>query len=275
MNTYDAAIIIPARYGSTRFPGKPLAQLAGKAMLEHVFLNGCETKKELEDRARIFIGVATDDDRISTFCREREIPVCMTPSELACGTDRVQAALSEFRLSTEVIVGLQGDTPLLPATVITMVLEKMINNPSCQVGTPIVPLRWEDLDHLREVKKDSPFSGTTCVPHSETGQALWFSKNIIPAIRGEEKLREQSEFSPAYRHLGLYAYRKDALQRFTELPESHFEKIEGLEQLRMLENGISIQTVIVPHDSLPPLAGIDTEHDLARAEAYLLEKATS
>ena len=112
----------------------------------------------------------------------------------------------------------------------------------------------------------------TATFNEETGQAYWFSKNIIPLIRGEETLRTTTALSPVLRHLGLYAFHIEALRKFVSLPESHYEKTEGLEQLRLLENGISIHAELVASEALPPLPGIDTPEDLARAELYLKEK---
>ena len=116
----------------------------------------------------------------------------------------------------------------------------------------------------------NPFSGTTCICGTD-GRALWFSKNIIPAIRKEEKLRVTAGLSPVLRHIGLYAYALPALRKFASLPESTYEVMEGLEQLRMLENGMSIRVVEVPEPAIS-ISGVDTEADLALAERMLKEK---
>jgi 3-deoxy-manno-octulosonate cytidylyltransferase (CMP-KDO synthetase) len=134
------------------------------------------------------------------------------------------------------------------------------------IATPAVQLSWKALDALREAKKTTPFSGTTIIEVG--GRAVWFSKNILPAIRKEAALRETQPLSPVLRHIGLYGFRRAALERFTQLPQSHYEGLEGLEQLRALENGMSTAIVKVgpPRISSP---GIDTKDDLKRAEALI------
>ena len=138
-----------------------------------------------------------------------------------------------------------------------------------QVATPVIALDWPALDALRDHKTRSPFSGTTCV-RAPDGRALWFSKAIIPAIRGEEGLRETLARSPVWRHVGLYGYTLDALRRFEDCPPTALENLEGLEQLRLLELGIPVMTVPVD----PPRfdsSGIDTEADISRVEALIAQ----
>ncbi len=147
----------------------------------------------------------------------------------------------------------------------------MLANPNVDVATPIVNLSWDELDVLRERKQSLPFSGTT-VTIDNQGQALWFSKQIIPAIRKEPQLRQASQDSPVYRHIGLYGYRTPILEKFVQLPEGRYEALEGLEQLRLLENGINIQTVLVNYNDLPGMAGVDTPEDAKKTEQLLLEK---
>ena len=146
-------------------------------------------------------------------------------------------------------------------------IEAFQKNSSIEVVTPVINLRWEELDNLREQKKITPFSGTTAIVNTH-GQALWFSKNILPAIRKEEKYRGD-EFSPVHQHLGLYGYRADILEKFVTLPEGHYEKFEGLEQLRLIENGITIQTIKLDVPLGLAQAGIDSPEDVARAEKIL------
>ncbi|NBW41949.1 3-deoxy-manno-octulosonate cytidylyltransferase [bacterium] len=266
-----AAIIIPARYGSTRFPGKPLALLDGKPMLAWVVSHATEAARLVSKELETFVGVATDDERIEMACEELNIPVARTSSELRTGTDRTYASLQVFGIQPEIILSLQGDSPLTPPELIAQLLSSMLDVPTREVATPVVQLSWEALDNLRAAKQDSPFSGTTCIRDTD-GRALWFSKNIIPLIRAEDALRKKSLLSPIFRHLGLYAFRAKTLKAFVSLPESHYERLEGLEQLRLLENGIPIHSELVASDSLPPLPGIDTPQDLERAELYLRGK---
>ncbi|GLQ23921.1 3-deoxy-manno-octulosonate cytidylyltransferase [Algimonas ampicilliniresistens] len=251
-------IVIPARYASTRFPGKPLAEIGGIAMLERTAM--------VAHKVGDFV-VATDDDRIEDFCRERDLPVVMTDPDLLSGSDRAKVAADLFDPSADLIVNLQGDAPFTPPAYVQACLDALTADPSADISTPVVALSWDALDELRDAKKATPFSGT-CAIVGDDGRARWFSKNIIPAIRKESSMREENETSPVLQHVGLYAYRRAALARYVTLPPSPYEQLEGLEQLRALENGLTIACARV--DSHPmSQAGIDTPEDLARAEARL------
>jgi 3-deoxy-manno-octulosonate cytidylyltransferase (CMP-KDO synthetase) len=265
------AIIIPARYGSTRFPGKPLTLIAGQTMLSRVVQlaqQSCAARTDTD------IMVATEDARIATHCNELGITCIMTDDDCHTGSDRVLQAAQRSDNQYDVLVSLQGDAPFTPPSAIEALLSAFDTNPLYEVVTPIVQLRWPELDALRQAKQITPFSGTTCVVDSN-GQALWFSKNIIPAIRKEEALRKTSAFSPVHQHMGLYAYRTDILERFVSLPYGTYEELEGLEQLRLLENKISIQTVTISVALGMAQAGIDSPEDVARAEAMLEKVASS
>jgi 3-deoxy-manno-octulosonate cytidylyltransferase (CMP-KDO synthetase) len=148
------------------------------------------------------------------------------------------------------------------------VLSEFQNNPDLEVVTPVVRLGWDELDALREQKKETPFSGTTAILGKDN-EALWFSKNIIPSIRHEDELRKSKKRSPVYRHIGIYGFRADILKQFVKLPQSRYEVLEGLEQLRMLENNISIKATVVDYKNRPAMSGIDSPEDLTRAEELL------
>lgn len=259
MNT---AIIIPARYASTRFPGKPLAILGGKTVLERVVDIAKNVATITPD---VTYAVATDDDRIADFCSDKNIPVIMTADNLETGTDRVMAAVQTLPASPDFIINLQGDAPFTPADFVSDIITAYRANPTAHLVTPVVRLTWDKLDHLRESKKTTPFSGTTAILDKDN-RALWFSKNIIPAIRRENRTEK---FSPVYRHIGLYGYARPALEKYVALPPSPYEQLEGLEQLRFLENGMTIQAVIVDYKGRPAMTGIDSPEDLVRAEALL------
>lgn len=254
------AIIIPARYGSTRFPGKPLAKIGGKTMLERVV----EIGRKAAHGKDIALAVATEDERIADHCKKIGVECVMTSENCATGSDRVLEAANTLG-GFDVTIGLQGDAPFTPLEAIEKIIEAFEKNPALSVVTPIVKLRWDELDALREQKKTTPFSGTTCI-RADDGRAVWFSKNIIPAIRKEDR---SNAFSPVYQHLGLYGFRKDVLEQFVSWPQGHYEQLEGLEQLRLLENGVCIQTVIVSVDAGLAQAGIDSPEDLERAEKLL------
>ncbi|MCB9990610.1 MAG: 3-deoxy-manno-octulosonate cytidylyltransferase [Rhodospirillales bacterium] len=259
------AIIIPARYGSTRFPGKPLTRIAGQTMLQRVVEVGREAAAAHDN---ITLAVATEDQRIADHCAEIDVLCFMTSPDCPTGSDRVLEAAELAGGNFDFILSLQGDAPFTPADAIRKMLDAVTNDPSIEVITPVVRLRWTELDALRESKKITPFSGTTAII-DENGKALWFSKNIIPAIRKEDTLRTQNGFSPVHQHLGLYGYRSDILKRYVTLPQSPYEQLEGLEQLRLLENGIAIQTVTLEVADGLAQAGIDSPEDVARAEALL------
>lgn len=256
------AIIIPARYGSTRFPGKPLTMIGGQTMLSRVIGIG---KKVCEEMEHVTLAVATEDERILKHAKECGVHAVMTSDDCATGSDRVLEAIAKIGTGFDIAISLQGDAPFTPPEAIIKIIRAFENNPEHHVVTPVIPLRWDELDKLREQKKTTPFSGTTAVLHHD-GRALWFSKNILPAIRKENR---DEEFSPVHQHIGLYGYRTDILEKFVSLPQSHYEKLEGLEQLRFLENDIKIQTVKLNVPIGLAQAGIDSPEDVTRAEKIL------
>lgn len=264
LRSMKTAIIIPARYGSTRFPGKPLVKIGGETMLSRVVDIANAASATLKN---ITVAVATEDRRIEEHCKEIDVQCVMTSDDCKTGSDRVLQAAQILDGDFEFVIGLQGDAPFTPIEAPRKMIEAFVGNPDIEVVTPIVKLRWAELDALRESKKTTPFSGTTCVVDAH-GKALWFSKNILPAIRKEDVLRK-NEFSPVFQHIGLYGYRFDVLKKFVALPEGRYEALEGLEQLRLLENGISIQTVTIDVDAGLAQAGIDSPEDVARAEKIL------
>ena len=259
-------VVIPARYGSTRFPGKPLAKIAGKEMLLRVV----DIAKKGTKNADAQIVVATEDDRILNFCKEHGVECLMTSDLCKTGSDRVCEAVKTLGVHPELIINLQGDNPVCPPWFIEELIKAFESDKTVDLVTPCTELSWEALDKLRESKKTTPFSGTTCVM-DKNGYALWFSKNIIPAIRKENDLREKGKMSPVLRHIGLYGYKYDSLFKFKELEESSYEKLEGLEQLRFLENGMKIKIALVDYGQFEGMSGVDSPEDLKRAEA-LFEK---
>lgn len=209
--------------------------------------------------------VATDDLEIADHARAAGCEAVMTKSDIATGSGRALAAAQQQPVPPRFVVNLQGDSPFQPEGALRAVIAAL--EQGAQVATPVIGLDWAALDALRDHKTRSPFSGTTCARASD-GRALWFSKTIIPAIRGEEALRARHPVSPVWRHVGLYGYRLDALTRFEQAQPTSLEELEGLEQLRLIELGIPIITVSVD----PPLfdsSGIDTEADIIRVEALI------
>ncbi|HEY1096373.1 MAG TPA: 3-deoxy-manno-octulosonate cytidylyltransferase [Alphaproteobacteria bacterium] len=260
-----STIIIPARYGSTRLPGKPLAMIAGQTMLQRVVRLAQNAAKEHQD---VKIVVATDDERIVAHCKELSVEYVMTSVDCPTGTDRVQEAVAQLKDQPDFVLNMQGDAPLTPPDFISAMIASFAREPT-DVVTPVTRLTWDQLDRLRENKKTTPFSGTCAVFDEKTGKAFWFSKNIIPAIRKEDALRQKGDLSPIYRHIGLYGYSREMLARYVTLPEGHFENMEGLEQLRVIENGYTIRCVPVDYKGRASMSGVDSPEDIERTESLI------
>jgi len=253
-------IVIPARYASQRFPGKPLHPINGVSMLARTANAARRAGKATG--ARVLI--ATDDQRIVDHAKAIGVESVMTDPELPSGTDRCRAAAQIASPDADFIVNLQGDAPFTPPAHISALID---NAAKGDVVTPVIALSWDALDDLRERKKTTPFSGTTCI-RAPDGRALWFSKNILPAMRAEDKLRKAGGLSPVLQHVGLYGYSRNALSKIAALKPSRYEELEGLEQLRFLENGLTVFAVSVEASDMPQ-AGIDTPEDADRATKLL------
>jgi 3-deoxy-manno-octulosonate cytidylyltransferase (CMP-KDO synthetase) len=258
-------IVIPARYASTRFPGKPLALIKGQTMLARVVRLSWAAAEGMKN---VSVVVATDDDRIMAHCRELGVTAVMTSPKAPSGTDRVAEAVRQMQDKPDFILNMQGDAPLTPPHFLRAMIDAFLKAP-CDAITAVTQLNWEALDKLRLNKQSTPFSGTTVVFDDSTGNAFWFSKNILPVLREEKKLRQQSDQSPIFRHIGLYGYSLPVLEKYVALPEGKFEKLEGLEQLRFLENGYTIRCVPVDFKGCANMSGIDSPEDIARAEALI------
>lgn len=243
-------IVIPARFASSRLPGKPLLEIHGRAMILRVV-----------DQARKVQGfddlcVATDDQRIVDLCRAEGIDVVMTRSNHPSGTDRLsEVAQIKGWAADDIIVNVQGDEPLLPAALVIQVAKLLEEKPQCSMST-----LCESIHQLEEFQRDSIVK----VVMSKFNEALYFSRATIPYDREGVKRVEQKLHSHAYRHLGLYAYRVKLLQEYVTWDVGTLEQLENLEQLRVLENGHRI-AIDVAQVNLPP--GVDTQADLDRLNA--------
>ena len=242
---------------------KPLLPIAGVSLLHRTIALG-RRAIAAEPNARLV--VATDDTRIADHAAAIGCDVAMTASDIATGSGRALAAARQQATPPEIVVNLQGDSPFQPPAALGAMVAALRGG-TAGVATPVVRLSWVALDAFREHKRVAPFSGTTCLRAAD-GHALWFSKAILPAIRGEAALREAGEPSPVWRHVGLYAYRLAALEMFEAAPPTVLETLEGLEQLRLLELGLRIEAVPV-EPSRFDISGIDTAEDIARAEALI------
>lgn len=273
----NIAIIIPARYKSTRLPGKPLALIAGQTMIQRVWSiaqHVCGLYKA-HTNIRISACVTSEDERIIHYCEQQAITCLLTSPECRSGTERVAHASLKLDPAPDFIVNLQGDNALCPPWFIDALIQRYLiyrSQPDDQrqpaVFTPYVQLDWQALDRLREIKQSTPFSGT-CVVFNSEERAFWFSKNIIPAIRGEQKLRQTQTLSPVCRHIGLYGYDAAALQKIIALEETSYEALEGLEQLSFLEADIPIFMVETDYRGRQGMTGIDSAEDIERAEKII------
>ena len=245
MKDPKCAVIIPARYASTRFPGKPLALLAGKPMIRHVYEKAAASCAGL-------VAVATDDRRIADAVEAFGGKAVMTSPSHPSGTDRIAEALGKLGGEYDLVVNVQGDEPLIPTSVIDGLIDVMKSQPELPMATVAVPGSRETMTE-NNVK----------VVFGSDGRALYFSRSMIPFLR-----RGGTECG-VWLHWGIYAYRRSALERFVSLPPGKLENAEKLEQLRALENGIAIRVVTSNLQSV----GVDTPEDLAAAEERLRQSA--
>ncbi|MEG3089326.1 3-deoxy-manno-octulosonate cytidylyltransferase [Sphingomonas sp. PB4P5] len=255
-------IVIPARFGSTRLPGKPLVEIAGRTLLSRVVDIG---RRAVTLAGHAELVVATDDDRIADHAAALGCTVAMTAPTIQSGSGRAYAAAMARAIAPDIVVNLQGDAPFVAATAVAALLGALRES-AFDVATPVVQLGWPELDLLRSHKCESPASGTT-VTRAADGRAMWFSKGIIPQLRDETRT---TPLSPIYRHLGIYGYRIEALAQFESLPPSRYEQLEGLEQLRFLENHIPMLTVEVAAPR-HPMSGVDSATDVVLAERLIAQ----
>lgn len=241
--------------------------IAGRTMLARVV---AVARAAIAGDPATKILVATDDKRIAAHCAELQVSCAMTPENCLTGTDRVRAAVTQLTEPPDFVVNLQGDAPLTPPDFVRALINSFHATP-CDVVTPVVRLTWSALDQLRTAKQVTPHSGTTVVFDQATGRAHWFSKTIIPAIRQEQSLRQQGILSPVWRHIGLYGYSRAMLDRFGSMQECLYEKLEGLEQLRVLEHGAMMRCVPVDYRGRANMSGVDSPEDVQRAVALIAQ----
>ena len=238
--------IIPARYASTRFPGKPLAILGGKTVIQRVY----EQVTSLLDEAY----VATDDERIFTAVEAFGGKAAMTRSDHKSGTDRIEEAAEKIGTDADVIINVQGDEPFIQPSQIETLMH-LFDDADTQIGTIGKPF-----DTMEAVQNPN----SPKIVCDVRGYALYFSRSVIPYVRDKSQI-SSLKAQNFLKHLGLYAYRREVLAQITKLPQSPLEKAESLEQLRWLQNGYRIKVGLTDVETV----GIDTPEDLARAEAFL------
>lgn len=233
-------IVIPARYASTRYPGKPLVELTqADGSRRSLIRMSWDAAMQVTGVDGVY--VATDDARIADHARAFGAEVIMTSDTCENGTARCADALANGDLQADLIVNLQGDAPLTPAWFVEDLIAAMQADETAQVATPVLQCDALTYGHFIEDRKAGRVGGTTAV-FDRKGHALYFSKEVIPYI-DPGKLPETD--IPVYHHVGVYAYRPDALRAYTTWPEGALEAREGLEQLRFLENGLPVACVIV------------------------------
>ena len=238
--------IIPARYASTRFPGKPLARLGGKYIIERVYQQASSIVGEAY--------VATDDDRIFQAVESFGGKAVMTRNDHKSGTDRIEEAATKIGTDADVIINVQGDEPFIQRSQLETV-KALFDDEHTQIATLGKPFE------TMEAAENPNSPKIVC---DVNGYALYFSRSVIPFVRGKDRSEWLASF-PFVKHIGLYAYRRDVLRQITKLPQSPLEVAESLEQLRWLQNGYRIKVGLTDVETV----GIDTPEDLQRAEAFL------
>lgn len=247
MNTFVA--IIPARYASTRFPGKPLAMLGGKPVIEHVY--------QRAHQALDNVIVATDDSRILDAVIAFGGHAVMTSEDLRSGTDRVCQAYDNAGLNADVVINIQGDEPFVSPDQLRALMA-CFDNPDTDIATLARPFPTDgDINELADPNLVKLVFGND-------GRALYFSRSVIPYVRNTAK-EQWPAATQFYTHVGIYAYRAEVLHKISALSPSTLESAESLEQLRWLQNGFNIRVAITDSKSI----GIDTPADLAAAQKYL------
>ncbi|MBQ3555786.1 MAG: 3-deoxy-manno-octulosonate cytidylyltransferase [Bacteroidales bacterium] len=241
--------IFPARYASTRFPGKPLADMNGKPMIQRVY----EQVKKCVDK----VFVATDDERIYDAVTSFGGNVVMTSANHKSGTDRCAEAYNSIGGGEDVIINIQGDEPFIAPSQIEAIMGCFFDK-SVQIATLVKPFTENDgIDAL--INPNSPK-----VVLGVDNQALYFSRSVIPFVRGVD-MQEWLKSHTFYKHIGMYAYRAEVLMEITKLPQSELEKAESLEQLRWLENGYKIKAGVTTQETI----GIDTPDDMQKALVFM------
>ena len=252
----ETVIIIPARYGSSRFPGKPLVEIKGKSLLQRTWLIATAVK------GVDAVYIATDDERLRDHAEGFGARVVMTSSNCRNGTERVYEAVKALKISPQQVINLQGDALLTPPWVLQAMVDELRAHPEVAMVTPAVRLTPRQYDELM-VAKQGGKAGGTLVTFDKAGNALYFSKSPIPFIRKDSKVE-----SYVHRHIGLYGYRWATLERLLGLEPGPLEQLEQLEQLRALENGLPIKIVLVDYQGRTHWS-VDSPEDAVKAEEII------
>jgi len=258
------AVIIPARYASSRYPGKPLVPLKGvDGMAKSLVRRSWEAANTIEGAVGVW--VATDDQRIAEAVTGFGGSVLLTSPDCRNGTERCAEAVAQLS-GIDVVVNLQGDAPLTPTEAILPLVELLERKPDCAMATPAVRCSPSTYRHLVDDQKNGRVGGTTVV-FDEEERALYFSKRVIPHLADDQDFPEL----PVFLHLGLYAYRTGALQDYSRLPPGKLELLEGLEQLRFLEAGHDIAILPMAPLAWDPIE-LNNPSDVQAVEAALRQR---
>ena len=260
----NAVILIPARYQSSRYPGKPLVPLKGaRGTVKPLIQRSVEAARRVAGVSGVF--VVTDDDRIADACTRFGVGVIMTSSECRNGTERCAEALAQLH-DPDLVINFQGDALLTPPGFVEALIARMEGDRDALVATPAMQLRTQEVRALQAEEAAGRVGGTTVVTDVQ-GYALYFSKRLIPHLPAGAL---DEEMSPVRLHVGVYAYRPEALDRYVASPVSELETLEGLEQLRFLASGMRIAVVDV---ETPPFAlrELNNPEDVAPIEQALAE----
>jgi len=265
MSDFDAVCFIPARYASTRFPGKPLQILEGKDGPKSLIQRSWEAA--IAAKGIDAVWVATDDDRIKEAAEAFGAQVVMTSEDCANGTERCADALKQLNINPRIVINLQGDAPLTPPSFVEALVEAMSDVKDAgtlKVATPVLACDNETYANFTEDRKNGRVGGTTAV-FDANKRALYFSKEVIP-FKAPNSFDETK--SDVFHHVGLYAYTAAALDKYMSAPEGVLEANEGLEQLRFLENGVPLECVEVPAGTRM-FWELNNPEDIARIEKAL------
>ena len=258
----NAVILIPARFESTRYPGKPLVGLQGAlGAVKPLIQRSYEAARRVAGVSGVF--VVTDDDRIADTCGKFGAGVIMTSPACRNGTERCAEALGQLH-EPELVINFQGDALLTPPGFVEALIARMADDRDALVATPAMRLRSADVRAL-QAEEAAGRAGATSVVMDHAGHALYFSKRLIPYLPGSSLTQEMA---PAHLHVGVYAYRREALKRYVAAPVSALEQLEGLEQLRFLVEGVKVAVVEV---ATPPFAlrELNNPEDVAPIEQAL------
>ncbi|WP_146591343.1 3-deoxy-manno-octulosonate cytidylyltransferase [Puniceibacterium confluentis] len=256
----SAVIFIPARYASTRYPGKPLVELTGASGVKKTLIQrSWEAAVSVKGAEAVY--VLTDDSRIAAAARGFGAEVLMTSEAARNGTERCAEALAQLARRPDIVVNLQGDAPLTPGWFVEALIGRMASDLSVQMATPVLKCDAETLENFVTDRRNGRVGGTTAVMRAD-GSALYFSKEVLPYVGTLEAPPE------VWHHVGVYGYRPGALDAYGSWPEGPLERAEGLEQLRFLENGIPVTCVAVEGRGRV-FWELNNPIDVARIEAVL------